>query len=1074
MVSGNILESFENSLAQAVLEASDNGILVIDNNRKVVECNSRFYELWKIPHELRASGEDDRLIDFVLDQLNEPQQFVDKIIELYNNPEVSSLDMLYFKDKRVFERCSKPMFYQNDIVARVWSFRDVTHTINMRKQLSKETSFRKNIIETLPDLIWLKDKDGVYLACNNRFEQFFGATEAEIVGKTDYDFVDSKLADFFRAHDKLAMASETPTVNDEWVTFASDGHKELLETTKTPMYDKNHQLIGVLGISHDITSREETSSLLKTIIQTVPYRIFWKDRELNYLGCNDLFAKDAGFETQEQLIGKSDFEMGWRDQAELYRADDANVIKTGNKTLGYEEPQTTPDGKQIWLRTSKVPITGADGEILGVLGTYDDITEIRNSQEQLRQRELYQRALLDNFPYLVWLKDKNGHFLTVSKPMAQLAGFKNAQELIGFTDHDVWPLDLAQAYVADDNLVMQSQTPVLKEEEVPENGKRKWVETYKAPIIDDDGSVFGTIGFARDITERKLMEEQLQHIAHFDSLTNLPNRLLLSDRLQQALVQSKRRNSSIAVVYLDLDGFKEVNDLHGHNVGDQLLVILAKRLKLALREGDTLSRLGGDEFVAILQDLDDTVEVKPVLERLLIAAGAPININEHNLSVSASIGVTFYPQDEEIDADQLIRQSDQAMYQAKQSGKDRFHIFDAIRDREIRSQHETYERLYKALKEEEFVLFYQPKVNMRSGNVLGVEALIRWDHPEKGILPPGAFLGDIANHHLMVEIGNWVLENAMKQIEEWRAMGIELKVSVNIDSMQLQQNSFIEDVKILLERYPAVSHGDLEFEILETSALDDVSAVSAIIKECQGLGISFSLDDFGTGYSSLTYLKRLPVKTLKIDQSFVFDLLDDPEELAIIEGIQELADTFGKDIIAEGVETIIHGFILLLMGCEVAQGYAVAKPMDAKAIVSWLHIWHSPLEWREQKVYTVDNLPLLYAIIEHRAKIKKIIDYLTHKSDTMPTLHMEHCNFGKWLNEEGRNILQQDVHVRVLDLHNEIHSLAKTVLQESLNGMTESIEKGIKRLENMRNEIVELLVNSAIVSSPKTQAKILA
>ncbi len=1184
------INNFSDSFVDAILEATDNGILIIDLNRKVVKHNARFIELWKIPSELQSSDQDEELLSFAANQLLNSGQFIDKVIELYDQPEAQSFDTISFKDGRVFERFSRPMYFEHEVIARVWSFRDITITENIKRELSKEVGFRKTIVQTLPDLVWLKDTQGVYLTCNERFEDFFGACETEIIGKTDYDFVDKELADFFREHDKQAMIKDAPSVNDEWITFANDGHREFLETTKTPMYNDKKELIGVLGIGHDVTHRIKSVDMINTIVQTAPLRIFWKDKNLNYLGCNDLFAKDAGFENSYELIGKNDFDMGWKDQAELYRADDFRVMESGNATLGYEEPQTTPDGKQIWLRTSKVPlIDTVTGETIGILGVYDDITSQRQASErlkyaldgasdglwdwnmqtndvfysprwlemlgyqygelpqrletwsklvrfedekealsmvsdylegrvdkfeielrmkhkdghwidvlsrarlaedeegnileprhlvgthvditerkkmehELRQKDIYHRALLDNFPFLVWLKDTNGNFLSVNRPFVLATGLENAEQIVGATDFDIWPKDLAQAYVADDNKVLQNRIAVEREEELSDQGVRKWIETYKAPIIDDEGIIFGTVGFARDISERKEMQLKLQYIAHYDTLTNLPNRLLFSDRLQQALSQSKRRNSIVSVIYLDLDGFKEVNDTHGHQVGDKLLVTLSGRLKLALREGDTLSRLGGDEFVIILQDLSNMSEVKPVLERLLLGASAPIMIDNVSIQVSASIGVTFYPQEEEIDADQLVRQSDQAMYQAKQLGKNRYRIFDSNLDRSVRTHHESLERIRKALKDEEFILYYQPKVNMRSGEVIGAEALIRWQHPEKGIMAPGAFLPDIENNVLMIELGDWVLESAMKQIELWHTQGIYINLSVNIDSLQLQQSDFVEKVESLLQKYPDVKSGELEFEILETSALNEISYVAEIITKCHDLGIEFALDDFGTGYSSLMYLKRLRANRLKIDQSFVFGLLDDPEDLAIIEGITELANTFKKELIAEGVESITHGSLLLLMGCEEAQGYAIAKPMEANAIVKWLGSWHPPFEWINQITYEKDNSFIAYAIAEHREWVKKIIDYLTHKKDTqIPRVDFKQCNFGKILGENSiKTLTGTELHTSISSTHKEIHMLAKTLIELTLNGQTESIKTKIEQLKSMSDAIVKQLMQSIL------------
>ncbi len=742
------------------------------------------------------------------------------------------------------------------------------------------------------------------------------------------------------------------------------------------------------------TEALKSTDLIKTILQTAPLRIFWKDHNLNYLGCNDIFARDAGFEHAEQLIGKSDFEMGWSEQAELYRLDDSRVIETGVATLGYEEPQTTPKGDQIWLRTSKVPLVDtATGTTIGVLGIYDDITQQHQIKERLKHA-------LEGSSDGLWDWNMQNNQVYYSPRWLEMLGYRygDLPETLSTWEQLVHPED-KEPTLAKIRAYLNGQLETLEMELRMHHKAGHWVTILARArlAMDDQGKLLQPqrlVGTHVDISIRKKMEQELRHRAYYDILTSLPNRLLLSDRLQQALANSKRHGTMIAIVYLDLDGFKEVNDRHGHNIGDQLLLTISKRLKQALREGDTLSRLGGDEFVAILQDINDTAEVQPVLDRLLLAASALITIEEINLRVSASIGVTFYPQREQIDADQLVRQADQAMYQAKQSGKNRFHIFDAEYDRAIRSRLESIERIRKALQNREFVLYYQPKVNMRSGAVIGVEALIRWQHPDKGLLSPAAFLPELQQHHLMVDIGDWVIEQAMGQIEQWHAQGIDLPISVNVDSMQLQQESFVDTVRTLLQRYSGVRRGDLEFEILETSALEDVSLIAGIITECRDLGINFALDDFGTGYSSLTYLKRLPVRTLKIDQSFVFDLLDDPEDLAIIEGIHELADTFSREIIAEGVEYIIHGSALLMMGCEVAQGYAIARPMRSSDVATWARQWRAPDEWTRQYPYAKENLPLLYAIVEHNAWVKRIIDFLTHRSDKVPLVERSQCKFG--------------------------------------------------------------------------------
>ncbi|MBY0235354.1 MAG: diguanylate cyclase, partial [Burkholderiaceae bacterium] len=378
-------------------------------------------------------------------------------------------------------------------------------------------------------------------------------------------------------------------------------------------------------------------------------------------------------------------------------------------------------------------------------------------------------------------------------------------------------------------------------------------------VLDAAGNTVNYVSLFSDVTVQREQEAQLRHLAHFDALTHLPNRLLLADRLQQAMLQAQRRGNQLAVAFLDLDGFKAINDQHGHEVGDLMLIALAEHMKNALREGDTLARLGGDEFVAVLVDLDDVPASLPMLTRLLAAAAQPLQVRGTTLQVSGSLGVTFYPQGIEIDADQLLRQADQAMYQAKLAGKNRYHVFDAEQDRSVRGHHESLQRIRQALHQGEFLLYFQPKVDMRAGLVLGAEALIRWQHPERGLLAPAEFLPVIEDHPLAVEVGEWVIDATLRQQELWLQQGLAMSVSVNIGARQLQQADFVARLRLLLAAHPAVNPASLELEVLETSALEDMSHVVRVMNECKTMGVRFALDDFGTGYSSLTYLKRLPV-----------------------------------------------------------------------------------------------------------------------------------------------------------------------------------------------------------------------
>lgn len=424
--------------------------------------------------------------------------------------------------------------------------------------------------------------------------------------------------------------------------------------------------------------------------------------------------------------------------------------------------------------------------------------------------------------------------------------------------------------------------------------------------------------------------------AWHDALTGLPNRALLRDRMRQAMASSKRTGRMLAILFLDLDGFKLINDQYGHAHGDALIKEVSARLVSSVRAGDTVSRLGGDEFV-ILLDVVSVDEMRQCIVRIMDEVRKPIFIDGQEDAISSSIGVTLYPQnDADADADALIRHADMAMYQAKQAGRDCYRMFDVNMDQSARLGFQMRDRIAQAIDNLEFCLHYQPKVNLRTGRTFGVEALIRWNHPERGLLSPIEFLPFAEGSDLIVRIGDWVIEEALRQVSSWREAGIDIGVSVNVASQQLHEIGFSAKLKAALDRYPGFEPHCLELEVLESAAIQDIRLVKKILGECKSLGVMLSLDDFGTGYSSLVYLRHLPVDILKIDQGFVRDMIEDSEDRSLIEGVISLAKIFDLDLIAEGVESAEHGRMLLNLGCDKAQGYGIAKPMRAESLLEWL------------------------------------------------------------------------------------------------------------------------------------------
>ncbi|UVL60013.1 EAL domain-containing protein [Pseudomonas sp. B21-032] len=478
------------------------------------------------------------------------------------------------------------------------------------------------------------------------------------------------------------------------------------------------------------------------------------------------------------------------------------------------------------------------------------------------------------------------------------------------------------------------------------DGSLYWVDSTMVPLIDPaTGKVRKYVSIRFDVTEKRQLLHTLQWRVGHDVLTGLPNRAYLSDLLNQALEFSRNEDIPLAVCMLDLDGFKAVNDGYGHASGDLLLVEVATRLKGILRGGDAVARLSGDEFVLILRHVQAPTHLQAALDRVLTAIAAPYRIREQEIRVSASIGVTLFPQDNE-DTDTLVRHADQALYVAKQSGRNRFHLFDVSLDQEVKATHQTVARLRQALHQGELCLHYQPKVNMHSGVVIGFEALLRWQHPGKGLVLPGDFLPQVEQTDLIVEIGEWVIDQAMSQMQSWQALDHQWPVSVNIAARHVQRDDFVERLQLLLGRHPDVAPAMLDLEIVESVAIENIQRVSQCLEACQRLGVQFSLDDFGTGYSSLSYLKRLPTRTIKIDKSFVRDILHDHDDLALTRAVIGLARAFGRQVIAEGLETVEHGQLLMGLGCDIAQGYCIARPMPAEQVIGWVAGYQQPAQWK--------------------------------------------------------------------------------------------------------------------------------
>jgi len=809
-------------------------------------------------------------------------------------------------------------------------------------------------------------------------------------------------------------------------------------------FDAQGQPVKMHGTIQDITERRqadvalhESKELLQLFIEHAPAGLVMFDREMRYVAASHRWLQMHLLQDRD-VIGRSHYEMfpylpeSWKE--EHRRALAGETLPSKDRLL------VQKDGSMQWVKREIIPWRTGDGAVGGIIIFSEDITRQREDEDRLRLAA----SVFTNAREGITITDPEGTILEVNDMFTRITGYTR-EEAIGQNPR------LLKSGLHPDEFYANMWRSLSEEDqwsgEIWNRAKSGEIvaETLTINAVRDaNGELLQYVALFSDVTQLKKHEEQLEHVTNYDLLTSLPNRALLADRLRQAMTVPSRENRLLAVAYLDLDGFKGINDLHGHDTGDRLLTSLAFNMKCALRKGDTLARLGGDEFVAVMLDLDDAEACTPVLNRLLEAASEKAQIGDLSLSVTASIGVAFYPQQEDVDADSLLRQADQAMYQAKLAGGHRFHIFNPAQDQLVRGRHENLEHIRRAMAAREFVLYYQPKVNMRTGVVVGAEALLRWQHPERGILPPGMFLPLIEEHPLAIELGEWVIDSALSQIEVWSAAGLEMPVSVNVGALQLQQPDFVDRLASLLAAHPSVKPSSLELEVLETSALQDVVQTSQVLNACHGIGVSFALDDFGTGYSSLTYLKRLPASILKIDQSFVSDMLEDPENLNILEGILGLGSAFHRQVIAEGVETVEHGLMLLRLGCELAQGYGIARPMPASDLPGWVSTWRPDPRWAQVPPVHSGNRTLLYAFVEHRAWIAAFDSFLQGKRPSPPALDQRQCRFGAWLDTEGQAGRGQHLAYRSVDtVHREFHALAGAIVASQGQGRS---SEGIGRL----------------------------
>lgn len=576
-------------------------------------------------------------------------------------------------------------------------------------------------------------------------------------------------------------------------------------------------------------------------------------------------------------------------------------------------------GKDRQMAYFKAAFTNTDGATIGTVGTLVDITERKLAQDALKAEKERAEVTLASIGDGVITTDSNGCIDSINEAAQLLTGYSLAQAL---------GRKLAEVFQFLEESA-QSGNQIL----VHRSGERYRIQCSSAPIRNRNGTTGGTVLVFRDVTEAHHLRQKISWQARHNDLTGLNNRIALAEHMTHAVFRARQENTMLGVCIIDLDHFQHINDLHGSWTGDRVLKEVASRLRHFAGD-DLVAHLSGDEFALLLCGQKNLRSLQNAARSLLHQLSLPYAIDALTLELSLSVGITVFPHDD-VSPETLLRHADQAMCQAKVNGRSRIHFFDIELDQEIQTNHARYVRFAQALENNELRLYYQPKVNMRTRQIVGMEALLRWQHPTEGILSPGQFLSYIENTELIEHVGEWVLVQAIEQMKTWMENGFDWVVSVNIACRHFHRPDFVGRLRDIFEPYPQVPPDRLELEILESAALKDEQHMLKVMCQCQALGIRFALDDFGTGFSSLSYLKRLPAETIKIDQSFVRGLLDNQEDSTLIHAIVSLAKAFHRGVIAEGVENEAQSQRLLELGCELGQGYGIGRPMPADKVELW-------------------------------------------------------------------------------------------------------------------------------------------
>ncbi|MDX1347799.1 MAG: EAL domain-containing protein [Thiomicrorhabdus chilensis] len=753
------------------------------------------------------------------------------------------------------------------------------------------------------------------------YEQFLQLTHPEDRVKIDQAY-------------RQSLISQEPYRLEHRLKMPDGRIKYVLEECES-QFDASGGALVSIGTMQDVTefelTRQEVIKKQSLLSETESIALigFWElDLNTREVWCSDGCYRLMGFELGRDVVFQDFIHMVPEEERVLVEELIQQCLKTGaEQSLVHRIIHT--DGTRRYLQQKGLVKLDENGQPVRIVGTAQDITEQFLAQSALDEQKNLLKSVINATPDLIFFKDRRGIYQGCN-PAFEIYTGKPENEIVGCNDFDLFSKEIASLFQEQDRAMFRKKAVHQNEEWVtyPDDGRKVLLDTVKTPYYAHDGELIGLVGVSRDITARKKSEEALKHMAHHDTLTGLSNRELFSELVSAAIAQNEREPSHFAILFIDLDHFKQINDSLGHLLGDQVLAQVGKRLQKIGRVSDSIARLGGDEFAILMRSLDDPDGAAKMAQKVLKTLKEAFVVEGHKLYIGASIGISLFPENGHT-PELLLRNADAAMYRAKANDRNTYEFYTHELTQLAYQHIQLGSELRRAISAQEFEVYYQPKYDCHSLEIIGSEALIRWNHPEKGLLLPGSFIQEAEKNDLIIQIGGWVLEQACIQNAQWHQAGLKPgKVSVNLSSKQIAKHDLAQTVLSTLEG-TGCQPSWLELEIIERFVMSSPEQTLQVLREVHEIGVELAIDDFGTEYSSLTYLKQLPLSTLKLDYSFVRDIPEDKNDMAIIQAMLALANSFGLKTTAEGVERPEQLNFLKQAGADYFQGFLYSRPLPA-------------------------------------------------------------------------------------------------------------------------------------------------